>query len=69
MPDYSRLPCVTLAFGASGSGKSKFAFRYLLNRLTEQPANTEPAACVFVFDWKLEAAQRLGFPTRFTEPA
>jgi hypothetical protein len=67
MPDYSRPPCVTLCFGGSGSGKSTFAFRYLLNRLTEQPANTEPAAAVFVFDWKLEAAHRLGLPVCGTE--
>ncbi len=62
MPDYSRPPCVTLIFGGSGSGKSTLAFLYLLNRLVEQAANTEPAACVFIFDWKLEASQRLGLP-------
>ena len=60
MPDYSLSPCVTLVFGRSGSGKTSFAFRYLANIVAEQPANTNPAACVFVFDWKLEAAQRLG---------
>ncbi len=60
MPDYSLPPCVTLVFGRSGSGKTTLAFLYLLNRLKEQLANTDPAACVFIFDWKLEAAQRLG---------
>ena len=33
-----------------------------MNVSTEQPANANPAACVFIFDWKLEAAQRLGLP-------
>ena len=28
--------------------------------MAEQPANVNPAACVFTFDWKLEASQRLG---------
>ena len=60
MPDYSRPPCVTLAFGSSGTGKSTFAFLYLANRAVEQPANAEPSACTFIFDWKLEASQRLG---------
>ena len=53
---------MTLCFGRSGSGKTSFAFLYLVNALTEQPANTEPAACVFIFDWKLEASRRLGIP-------
>lgn len=49
-------------FGRTGSGKTTFAFRYLANISTEQPANVNPAACVFIFDWKLEAANRLGLP-------
>jgi type IV secretory pathway VirB4 component len=60
MPDFSLPPCVTLVFGRSGSGKTSFVFRYLANVLTVQPANDNPAACIFIFDWKLEAAQRLG---------
>lgn len=66
MPDYSLPPCVTLVFGRSGSGKTTFCFRYLVNALTEQPANINPAACVFIFDWKLEAEKRLGAPARGT---
>ena len=62
MPDYSLAPCVTLVFGRSGSGKTTYAFRYLANISTEQPANVNPAACVFIFDWKLEASHRLGLP-------
>ncbi len=60
MPDYSLPPCVTLVFGRQGCGKSSFAFLYLLNRATEQPANDNPATCIFIFDWKMEASQRLG---------
>ena len=60
MPDYSLPPCVTLIFGRCGSGKTTMAFRYIANALAEQPANVNPAACVFIFDWKLEAAHRLG---------
>lgn len=63
MPDYSLPPCVTLVFGRSGTGKTTFAFLYLVNALTEQPLNGNPAACVFIFDWKLEASQRLGVPS------
>ncbi|MEI7807963.1 MAG: hypothetical protein WCJ07_05715 [Verrucomicrobiota bacterium] len=59
MSDYSLPPCVTLVFGRAGSGKTTFAFRYLVNAATEQPENTNPAACIFIFDWKLEAAARL----------
>lgn len=60
MPDYSLPPCVTLTFGRSGSGKTTFCFRYLANALTPQEANHDPAAAVFVFDWKLEASKRFG---------
>ncbi|MGH7977470.1 MAG: hypothetical protein ACREC8_12525 [Limisphaerales bacterium] len=62
MPDYSLPPSVPLVFGRSGSGKTTLAFRYLVNAATEQPANTNPAACIFIFDWKLEAATRLKLP-------
>jgi hypothetical protein len=62
MPDYSLPPCVTLIFGRAGSGKTSAAFRYLVNAATEQPANTNPAACIFIFDWKLEASTRLRVP-------
>ncbi len=65
--DHSLPPRVTLAFGRSGSGKTTFCFRYLVNALTEQPANAEPAACVFIFDWKLEAERRLGIPAVTTQ--
>lgn len=51
--DYTLEPCVTLVFGQSGSGKTTFAFRYLLN---------VRAACRFIFDWKGEAAKRLKLP-------
>lgn len=65
--DHSLQPRVTLVFGRSGSGKTTFAFRYLVNALTPQDANPEPAACIFVFDWKLEASRRLGLPAVGTE--
>jgi hypothetical protein len=60
MPDYSLPPCVTLVFGRPGSGKTSLAFRYLANIVFPQPANLNPAACIFIFDWKLEASRRLG---------
>ncbi|HEV2319195.1 MAG TPA: hypothetical protein VGV18_05560 [Verrucomicrobiae bacterium] len=50
MSDYSLPPCITLMPGQSGSGKSTFAFRYLLNK---------PAACRFIFDDRGQAAARL----------
>jgi DNA helicase HerA-like ATPase len=62
MPDYSLDPRSTLVFGRKGTGKSSFAFRYLLNRATEQPGNDAPAGCTFIFDYKLEAHERLGLP-------
>jgi hypothetical protein len=62
MSDFSLAPRVTLSFGRMGSGKTTFCYRYLINALTPQPANPEPAACVFIFDWKLEASRRLGVP-------
>ncbi len=69
MSDWSLPPCVTLVFGRQGSGKTTFVFRYLANRATEQPANTDPAACIFIFDWKNEAEQRLGLPAVGTAAA
>jgi hypothetical protein len=51
---------VALAFGCSGSGKTTFCFRCLVNAATPQPANPEPAACIFIYDWKREAELRLG---------
>jgi len=60
MSDHSLPPHVTLSCGRSGSGKTTFCFRYLVNAATEQPANDNPTACTFIFDWKLEACDRLG---------
>lgn len=62
MPDWSLDPKLTLVFGRKGSGKSTFGFAYVLNRALEQPANQEPVVCTFIFDYKLEASQRLGLP-------
>ena len=67
MADYSRKANVTLAVGASGYGKTTICYRYLVNAATPQPLNPEPAACLFVFDWKLEAEMRLGIPAVTTE--
>ena len=41
MSDYTLPPCSTLVCGMTGSGKTTFAIRYLLN---------VPAACRFIFD-------------------
>ena len=60
MPDYSLPPCVTLVFGRQGSAKTSFCLRYLANAAAEQEHNPAPAACIFIFDWKLEASRRLG---------
>lgn len=67
MSDYSLPPCVTLIFGSQGTGKSTFAFRYLANAATPQPANPNPAGCIFIFDWRLEASKRMGLPVCTTE--
>ena len=67
MADYSRPANVTLVVGASGTGKTTFCYRYLVNAATAQEANPEPAACLFVFDWKLEAEMRLGIPAVTTQ--
>ena len=62
MSDYSLPPCLTLVFGRSGSGKTTFVFRYLVNAATVQDENSNPAGTIFIFDWKLEASRRLGLP-------
>ena len=62
MPDYSLPPSVILSSGRSGCGKTSFVFRYLVNRASEQKLNPARAACIFIFDWKLEASRRLGIP-------
>ncbi len=66
--DYSRPANVTLVVGTSGYGKTTLCYRYLVNVLTPQPANPEPAGTIFIFDWKGEAAVRLGIPA-VTTPA
>ena len=53
MSDYTLAPCSTLVVGMSGSGKTTFALRYLLN---------VPAACRFVFDDLGQIASRLAMP-------
>lgn len=53
MSDYTLPPCVTLLAGMTGSGKTTFAIRYLLN---------VPAACRFVFDDLGQMAARLRLP-------
>lgn len=58
MSDYTLPPANTLIVGMTGSGKSTFALRYLLN------AN---AACRFIFDDLGRAAVRLGIRPCFTE--
>ncbi len=60
MNDWSLEASTILVSGRSGSGKTSFCFRYLANRLTEQPANDNPAAAVFIFDHEGKAARRLG---------
>jgi hypothetical protein len=50
LSDYTLPPCSTLICGMTGSGKTSFAFRYLLN---------VPAACRFIFDDLGQAAARL----------
>lgn len=57
MGDYTLSPANTLIVGMTGSGKSTFAFRYLLNA---------PAACRFIFDDLGRAASRLGIRPVYT---
>ena len=51
MPDYSLPSCITLIFGQSSSGKTTFAFSFLLN--------VRGVACRFIFDDRGQAAARL----------
>lgn len=60
MSDFSLPARITLVFGRSESGKTTFALRYLANAATPQELNPEPATCIFVFDWKLEASKKFG---------
>lgn len=53
MSDYSLPPCSTLLVGMTGSGKTTFGLRYLLN---------VPAACRFIFDDMGQVAARLRLP-------
>jgi hypothetical protein len=53
MADYTLPPCSTLVCGMTGSGKTTFALRYLLN---------VQAACRFVFDDQGQVATRLKLP-------
>ena len=57
MADYTLPPAGTVIVGMQGSGKSTFAFRYLLNA---------PAACRFIFDDLGRAATRLRIRPAFT---
>jgi hypothetical protein len=53
MSDYTLPPCSTLIVGMTGSGKTTFALRGLLNLHHE-------CACIFIFDDLGQAAARLG---------
>lgn len=57
MSDYSIPNAITLIFGQGSSGKTTFAFRYLLN---------VPCACRFLFDDRGQAAARLKLPSSGT---
>lgn len=67
MPDYSLPAHCTLVVGKSGEGKTTFCYRFLANAVTVQAANPDPAACVFIYDWKNEAAARFGLNAVTTE--
>ena len=54
MPDFTRPPCSTLLVGMTGSGKTTFAIRYLLN--------APDVACRFIFDDQNRTAPRLKLP-------
>jgi hypothetical protein len=55
--DFTLPPANTLIVGMTGSGKSTFAYRYLLNA---------PAACRFIFDDLGRAATRLSMTPCYT---
>ena len=57
MGDYTLPPSLTLVVGMTGSGKSTFAYRYLINT---------PAACRFCFDDLGRAATRLKIAPVYT---
>ena len=57
MADYTLSPALTLIVGMTGSGKSTFAYRHLLNT---------PAACRFIFDDLGRAAVRLRLRPSYT---
>lgn len=52
--------CVTMVCGASGTGKTSFTIRYLLNR--------QNVSARFFFDWRHEYTQRLNIPLASTGP-
>jgi hypothetical protein len=57
MGDWTLPPCLTLLVGMTGSGKSTFAYRYLLNAM---------AACRFIFDDLGRASVRLNMRPCYT---
>lgn len=52
---------VTVTCGASGTGKTSFSIRYILNR--------ENVTARFFFDWRHEYSERLNLPLAGTGPA
>ena len=67
MPDYSLEPQNTLVTGMTGSGKTTFIIRLILNALAVQRCNPTPAACVFIFDDEVRTSPRLGINAITTE--
>jgi hypothetical protein len=65
MPDYTLEPCHTIVPGMTGSGKTTFVNRYLLNTGTPE-SGQEPPAAVFIFDDLLRMAPRLKIPVQYT---
>lgn len=57
MADYTLPPATTVIVGMTGSGKTTFALRYLLNA---------PVACRFIFDDQGRAATRLRIRPAYT---
>ena len=58
MPDFTRPPCSTLLVGMTGSDKTTFAIRYLLN--------APDVACRFIFDDENRTAPRLKLAPAYT---